>query len=70
MRKNAHIHILIETERIEKLRREASDLGISFSELCRVRLGHTSTLTRIEFLISELNKKLNTQLNTNGRLKW
>ena len=48
----------IETETIEKLKKESDVLNISLAELCRQRLKENSQLTRMEFLISELNKKL------------
>jgi len=38
MPKNSQIHIFLETELFEKLKKEAIQLGIPLSELCRKKL--------------------------------
>jgi len=56
MRKNSHIHIVIETEYIDKLRKEAEEKGITLSELCRQKLRCYTQLDRIEVLLERALK--------------
>ena len=58
MRKNVHIHILVETELSERLRKQADELGMSFADLCRQKLKDTCKLDRIELIVSEIDRKL------------
>lgn len=58
MKKNSHIHIVIETELSDRLRKQAEELGMNFSDLCRQKLKDTFKLDRIEFLVSEIDRKL------------
>ena len=48
MKKNSHIHFVIETEFLEKLKLEAESRLISISELCRMKLYDNVQLDRIE----------------------
>jgi hypothetical protein len=57
MAKNSQLHLFIETEALDTLRRESTDLGVSLSELCRQKLRKPSYLTRIETLIDKLEYK-------------
>jgi len=63
MKKNSQIHLFLETNLAERLRKQADDMNISISELCRRKLKEIPQLMRIEFDIAEINKKLNNQLN-------
>ncbi len=56
MKKNSQIHLLIETEVIEKLKRQAQEEGISFSSLCRKKLKENSHLERLEIIIGKIYK--------------
>ena len=67
MRKNYLLCLRLETETLELLKKQAEQEGISMSALCRQKLGGCSKLTKIEIMLEELNKKLNTQLNFNRR---
>nr|AQS34895.1 hypothetical protein [uncultured archaeon] len=58
MKKNSHIHILIETELSDRLRKQAEDLGMTFSDLCRQKLKDTCKLDRIEFIVAQIDRKL------------
>ncbi len=58
MRKNFQIHLRIETDVIESLRKQALDSGTSLGELCRQKLKGQSHLAKIELLLTEINKKL------------
>jgi hypothetical protein len=37
-KKNSQIHFFIETERLDQIKKEAKDKGITFSELLRLKL--------------------------------
>ena len=67
MGKNSQIHLFLETEVLDSLKIEARNLGIPLSRLCRKKLGECTQLTRIEFTLEELKKKLNIQLNSHRR---
>ncbi|NPE26711.1 hypothetical protein HNV12_01765 [Methanococcoides sp. SA1] len=48
MVKNAHLHIVVESEFLEKLKVEARGRMISVAELCRSKLVENVQLNRIE----------------------
>ena len=54
MKKNAHLHIVVDTEFLESLKRQARIRGISVSELSRQKLSDNLQLDRIEFLIKKI----------------
>lgn len=58
MPKNFQIHLRIETEVIEQLKKQAQDENISLGELCRRKLKQIPILERIESEISYLKKAL------------
>jgi vacuolar-type H+-ATPase subunit I/STV1 len=58
MVKNNQVHVFLGKELKDKLKREASERGISLSELCRQKLNSDSQLTRIEESIAEIRLKL------------
>jgi hypothetical protein len=66
MPKNSKLHFAIETEIFESLKKEAEQQGLSLSALCRQKLRECSKLNRIEFLVEDIQKKLNNKIN-NGR---
>jgi hypothetical protein len=70
MRKNAQLHLLIESEILDHLRKEASMEEITISDLCRAKLNQNSRLARIESILTEINKKLSNKYhNTNDKTK-
>ncbi len=56
MKKNSHIHIVIETEYIDKLRKEAEEKGVTLSELCRQKLRCFTQLDKIETMLEKFCK--------------
>jgi len=54
MKKNSHVHFVIETEFLEKLKIEAENRLISISELCRLKLYDNMQLDRIERNIKKI----------------
>ena len=57
MRKNAQLHLLIETELFELLRRESEKSSVCFSEYCRRKLRENCKLEVIERLLTEVLDK-------------
>jgi len=57
MPKNYQIHLNIEIEVIEQLRKEAESRGITLSALCREKLEQGNTFKRIEAKLDLLIKK-------------
>lgn len=56
MKKNSHLHILIETNLLTKLKEEAQERGMSLGQLCRYKLRKQSQLDRIEGKLDNLLK--------------
>ena len=61
MKKNAQIHLLIESELIERLKSEASEKNVSLSEICRQKLKQDHQLNRIENILGKMDEKLSIQ---------
>jgi hypothetical protein len=59
MKKNSHIHIVIETSFKEALKREAKSQNMYFSEFCRNKLREDLNLLRIEKILIEIKNGLN-----------
>jgi hypothetical protein len=57
LKKNSHLHLFMETSLHDKLKNEAKEKCMSFSELVRWKLRENSQLNRIE---GKIDKILNT----------
>jgi hypothetical protein len=57
MKKNSQIHLVIETELFELLKRESEKTSLSFSEYCRRKLRDNIKLEVIEKLLREALEK-------------
>ena len=58
MKKNSHIHLMLETPFKESLKKEAENQNMYFSELCRSKLRKDLILIRIEKLLIEIRNSL------------
>jgi hypothetical protein len=58
MKKNAHLHIVLESSLLAKLNNEAGENRIRLSELCRQKLGGNNQLENIEKMLQLLIKNL------------
>lgn len=58
MKKTFQIHLRIENDVVESLRKEAESNNISLAELCRQRLREDSQLNRIEKIVTGMSKKM------------
>jgi len=57
MKKNSHLHILIETSLLNCLKKEAEEKKISLGQYCRNRLRKQYQLNRIEAKLDRILKK-------------
>lgn len=58
MKKNYQLHLRIESEIIEQLKKQAKISNLSLAELCRKRIRDSSQLQRIEIILNEMNKTI------------
>ena len=56
MRKNFQVHLYLETELVEKLKKEAIDKKKSVSDICRQKIKEDTQLDRIEMMIGKIYK--------------
>jgi len=59
MRKNAHLHIVIDTNFLNQLKKQAKEKMITVSQLCRLKLQKSLQLDRIENKVEKLIKNGN-----------
>jgi hypothetical protein len=55
---NSQVHFFLKTELKERLKKEAKKREVSFSELCRLKLGGSFQLDRIEEMLKKLEKRI------------
>lgn len=56
-KKNAQLHLMIETREYNKLKEEANDRKVSLAELCRIKLRKNPQFDRIENKLDLILKK-------------
>ncbi len=59
MPKNAHLHLVVETDFLNYLKREAKEKMLTVSEFCRLKLQTNLQLDRIEHKLEKLMKNGN-----------
>ena len=59
MKKNSHLHILIETNLLNKLKEESQEKRMSLGQFCRFKLRKQPQLDRIEGKLDRLIKNKN-----------
>lgn len=57
MKKNAQLHLLVETRLVTQLKKEAEEKNTGFSEYCRKKLWKNPQLDRIERKLDKLISK-------------
>ena len=57
MRKNYVLHLNIESDAIEELKKEAESRGITMSAVCREKLRRGDTMKRIEIKLDSLIRR-------------
>ena len=57
MKKNAQLHILLESKLLKQLKADSEESGLSLGEYCRNRLKKKPQLDRIEGKLDRLLKK-------------
>jgi len=65
MKKNSHIHFVLETEFMEKLKIEAKEKIVSVSQLCRQKIRESYELKKIEDMLKILLENANTNKSNN-----
>ena len=63
MKKNCKFRLRLDSELLNKLKKEAEQLDIPLSELVRRKISPSPDITRILFMLEEIHKKLNLNLN-------
>ena len=63
MKKNVHLHIVVEAEALEKLKKEARERGVNLSEMCRLKLASPSKLEKVELLLESFLKNVKPNSN-------
>ena len=58
MRKNCQLHFWIESDLLEKLKKESDETNINLPELCRRKLRDIPRLDRLEMMLTRLEKAL------------
>ena len=58
MKKNYKVNLLMETEEVENLKKEASEISLTFSELIRQKLKPNHHIIKIELILEKILKKL------------
>ena len=58
MKKNAQLHIMIETRELNKLKAEAEEKKVSLAEVCRVKLRKNPQFDRIGGKLDGILKKV------------
>lgn len=56
MPKNAHLHLVVETDFLNNLKLEAKKKMLTLSEFCRLKLQTSLQLDRIEYKIDRMTK--------------
>ena len=59
MRKNCKFRLRLDSELMDRLRKEAEDLDIPVSELVRRKISPSPDITQMLFMLKEIQKKLN-----------
>jgi hypothetical protein len=54
MPKNAHLHLVVETEFLNHLKQEANKKMITLSQFCRLKLQTNLQLERIEYKLDKI----------------
>ena len=60
MKNNATIHLVLNTEQLQRFKEKARDEYVSLSELCRQRVLGSSQLDRIEDLLKRILENVKT----------
>lgn len=69
MNKNSQIHLYLETELLERIKRIAEENKVTVSEICRRKLREIPQLNKIESTILALDKKVDNLLSSKQKFK-
>lgn len=54
MRKNTQLHLVVETELFERLKKQAQEEELTISEYCRNKLKENSRILKIEIIMEKI----------------
>jgi len=63
MKNNATIHLVLNSQQLEKFKEKARNEGVSLSELCRQRVLGPSQLDKIEYILEKILENVKTNPN-------
>ncbi|MGV8142264.1 MAG: hypothetical protein ACP5NS_01355 [Candidatus Pacearchaeota archaeon] len=58
MKKTYQLHLRIEIEAIERLKKQAYDKNITLAEICRIKMRQSGQLDKLDYLVQKLEKLL------------
>lgn len=58
MKKNYKLHLLLDKNLAEMLKKQSEEMGVPLSEICRQRLKEQTKLDRIEIMLERISEKL------------
>lgn len=58
MKKNTQLHLVVETELFERLKKQAQEEGLTISESCRNKLKENSRIIKIEMMVEKILTKI------------
>jgi hypothetical protein len=61
MKKNSQLHLHLETELLERLKKEADEQFITVAELCRLKLRQASFSKEMYLILKSIEKKVYSQ---------
>ena len=61
MKKNVKIHLIIESDTYEALKKEAIENDLSFAEIYRQKLRQSPALKRIEMILERIESKIDSK---------
>ncbi len=59
MKKNYQLHIVVDKNLYETIKKEAMENEISMGDICRLKLKEYNKLVKIELMIENMQKRLN-----------
>jgi chaperonin cofactor prefoldin len=63
MGKNSQLHLFLETELLDELRKQSERLNLSVSEVCRQKIRQSDRLDKIEFILEMILRRLDKNEN-------
>jgi hypothetical protein len=69
MKKNSQLHLYLETDLLDKIKKLAEEHKVPVSEICRRKLKEIPQLNKIEAIVEKLDKKLTNLIKSKQKFK-